>query len=568
MTTRNLVPRSANEGQLGTDLKPWQEVNVNKVYASNNVLVFNSVAEMKSSNKVKAGYTIKTLGFYEANDGGGADYVITNDIGEDEADEASIIALQKGLYANLVIKDFINVKQWGAKSDTDLTEAINKAQNYLKNQTHIWGEVGTIAQIFIPKGYYQIKTPLEIDVTVCTLKSDGACIYCDTLPADDDIALKTTGDTSTQWASVSKVCLEGFTLMGKFSESRCVGLAIGAGNYTVKNVTVVRFKTNLKHLDHAWCITYINCCFSIGDIGIDFPLATDAGERNVFIGCFISANRIGINPSQGGYYNFYGCSINLSTESAINLPNDSYGANVNFYGGWFENNNRILQANNAQYSNITLDGVHVTDTAKTKTNPLIENNRQDVYVTIKNSVFNTANNMEIFCNGKGSIETENVRPFGASNELPIVKSSLCGNIEEIGEEVGITKAPEWFLNSGNFNVSYTENKIKVEPKQSGKGYYFNLLGKWDKYTYITLRLKVTVVGNGNITFKPFYGYLHNGYPTKTLEATWINKSVSEGDNIIDVRLKKVNNYPRYQFEVNVASTISSVTLKEVHWYAY
>ena len=78
------------------------DITANNVYANNNVLVFNNVKEMKSSNKVKAGYTIKTLGFYEANDGGEADYVITNDIGEDETDETSIITLQKGLYAKKI----------------------------------------------------------------------------------------------------------------------------------------------------------------------------------------------------------------------------------------------------------------------------------------------------------------------------------------------------------------------------------------------------------------------------------------------------------------------------------
>ncbi len=135
MTTRNLVPRSANEGQLGTDLKPWQEVNVNKVYASNNVLVFNNVAEMKASNKVKTGYTIKTLGFYTAGDGGGADYVVTDNIGE-EADEASIIALQQGLYAKLLIQDYVNVKWFGAKLDgvTDDSTAVNRHILYLKNR--------------------------------------------------------------------------------------------------------------------------------------------------------------------------------------------------------------------------------------------------------------------------------------------------------------------------------------------------------------------------------------------------------------------------------------------------
>lgn len=154
MTTRNLVPRSANEGQLGTDLKPWQEVNANKVYASNNVLVFNSVAEMKASNKVKTGYTLRTLGFYEPNDGGGADYVVTDNIGEDEADEASIITLQNDLYAKLLIKDFINVKQWGVYGDgvNDDTRAIQNCID--KNAKTI---------IYFPNGTYGISASLIVD---------------------------------------------------------------------------------------------------------------------------------------------------------------------------------------------------------------------------------------------------------------------------------------------------------------------------------------------------------------------------------------------------------------------
>lgn len=132
MATRNIVPRATSEGKLGTDEKRWSEINADGIYADNNILVFNNVGEMKSSNKVKAGYTLRTLGFYTTGDGGGADYVIVNDIGEDEVDEASIIALQKGLYAKLLIRDYVNVKMFGAYGDGehDDTQIIQKALDF------------------------------------------------------------------------------------------------------------------------------------------------------------------------------------------------------------------------------------------------------------------------------------------------------------------------------------------------------------------------------------------------------------------------------------------------------
>lgn len=97
-----------------------------------NIRTFNSVEEMKASNTLKAGALAKTIGFYTAGDGGGADYVVTDNIGEDEADEASIITLQKGLYAKLLIRDYVNVKMFGAYGDGehDDTQIIQKALDF------------------------------------------------------------------------------------------------------------------------------------------------------------------------------------------------------------------------------------------------------------------------------------------------------------------------------------------------------------------------------------------------------------------------------------------------------
>lgn len=158
------------------------DITANNVYASNNVLVFNNVEEMKASNKVKSGYTIKTLGFYKANDGGGADYVITNDIGEDETDEASIITLQKGLYAKLLIDNYVNVKWFGAKGDgeTDDTKALQLCFNYVKDGcvTMPAGTYKTSDVLTVNKGLklfgYNATLKSYVDSTKCALVYSGS----------------------------------------------------------------------------------------------------------------------------------------------------------------------------------------------------------------------------------------------------------------------------------------------------------------------------------------------------------------------------------------------------------
>lgn len=158
MTTRNIVPRANSEGKLGTEEKRWLEVNADGIYANNMVLTFSSVEEMKASDKIKLGYTLKTLGFYIAGDGGGADYIVIDKLNtQSEADEASNITLQNGLYAHLILQDVLNVKQLGAYGDGEHDDT-----DVLKNKIFITDNRSLDGMtIYFPEGNYLISKTLE-----------------------------------------------------------------------------------------------------------------------------------------------------------------------------------------------------------------------------------------------------------------------------------------------------------------------------------------------------------------------------------------------------------------------
>lgn len=122
---------SQNAQQSAEDaLEAAQNANANA--QSINIRTFPNVESMKQANNLKAGGFISTQGFYQPNDGGGADYIVISELGESVVDEASIIALKNSLYAKLLIKDYIDVKWFGAKCNgiDDDTPFVQKAIDY------------------------------------------------------------------------------------------------------------------------------------------------------------------------------------------------------------------------------------------------------------------------------------------------------------------------------------------------------------------------------------------------------------------------------------------------------
>lgn len=82
------------------------------------LFTYDTVADMKLATNFINGSYAKTLGYYTKNDGGTSTYKIRTVTDQDVIDEGKIIALANPeLVAELVVKDSINIKQFGAVCD-------------------------------------------------------------------------------------------------------------------------------------------------------------------------------------------------------------------------------------------------------------------------------------------------------------------------------------------------------------------------------------------------------------------------------------------------------------------
>lgn len=117
---------------------------------------YTSVAEMKASDTAIVDRPCVTLGYYTANDGGGAVYIVRSKTDSDTDNGGSIIILDNGNVAELLFDDSVNVKWFGAKGDgtTDDTTSINNALAFGKNTV-------------FPKATYLVSSPLILQSYTC-----------------------------------------------------------------------------------------------------------------------------------------------------------------------------------------------------------------------------------------------------------------------------------------------------------------------------------------------------------------------------------------------------------------
>lgn len=114
---------------------------------------FDNVASMKSS-KLKAGDCCITLGYYKANDGGGATYQIRSKVESDVEDNGSIHFIGSNFVAELIKEKEINILQYGCKKDgkSDCSVII---QSIINNASD--GDT-----IYFPNGNYLFNSTIKM----------------------------------------------------------------------------------------------------------------------------------------------------------------------------------------------------------------------------------------------------------------------------------------------------------------------------------------------------------------------------------------------------------------------
>ncbi len=100
---------------------------------------YNSIAEARADRTLKTGQTAKTSGYYEAGDGGGAEYVVVAG-GTGVDDGGSYLDMANGNQLELIYNSEVSVLQFGALFDgtTDDTVPIQSAINVFPSGGTVW----------------------------------------------------------------------------------------------------------------------------------------------------------------------------------------------------------------------------------------------------------------------------------------------------------------------------------------------------------------------------------------------------------------------------------------------
>lgn len=154
----NKLDEMVEEGTLQEIITTYIQSNVE--------WTFDTVADMKLATNLIDGSYAATLGFHNLNDGGGATYYIS-DTGT--ANEIDVIEVGDSLYAHLVKKPIMYVKQFGAAGNgtSDDTAAFDAATSFCKTvYVNYSANPYVVSHLLVPEGVSLIGEKARIQVNL------------------------------------------------------------------------------------------------------------------------------------------------------------------------------------------------------------------------------------------------------------------------------------------------------------------------------------------------------------------------------------------------------------------
>ena len=327
------------------------------------VNVYDTVADMVADTTIRVDTTCKTLGYYSVNDGGGSEYVIVNDNTLTD-DGGSIHTLENGLKAKLIIKDSVNVKQFGAKGNgtNDDTQLIQNALDFVQNSY----TTGHSFSLIFPTGKYIITETLNLSYYT-RIKSAGfvrfqipSNITNITIFAINEIAKLTSSyfagagifDAPIIDGSNGGIVINGNSNKGTGS---LIGIKMGdivgtpstsepLHGLAIKNVSFHNLTTCLLLIpNNLFCNNFENLTFYNSGIGVQYSTqsveSVNSGERINFDNCTFGNVAESIHLYVHVALKFTNCSFDFCGCVGVN---DSNMGRLEFYNCWIERNARLF----------------------------------------------------------------------------------------------------------------------------------------------------------------------------------------------------------------------------------
>lgn len=177
--TESRVPHAATEKYKDMDYGFLKNFSFGEAKNEDVNVIFETAIDMISSKdiRIRNGSILRTRGYYETGDGGGAVYEVS------QTSKTGSIALENGLFATLIPDTYtvsgekwivVNVKQFGAAGDGITADNI-AINNAALRASEVAGDSEDIERgiVYIPEGEYKCTNQLNLGVTNLNIVGEG-----------------------------------------------------------------------------------------------------------------------------------------------------------------------------------------------------------------------------------------------------------------------------------------------------------------------------------------------------------------------------------------------------------